>query len=171
MDRVSWEEFLHFEVVSTDTVHTEEDGFSSFLDIFWNVREIDLFKKVFDLLDLFVMAPLGHARRAEFLSLLDIPVLVDCLDVVWLVCRNSHFDDFFLRMLVHSFVKSSCVCFFLKLKFKTSIQLVQLLAFDAVLLLELLLSLDGLLRSSHHCVKASLIDLVEWVGFGFLLLA
>ena len=115
MDRVSWEEFLDFEVVSTDAVHTEEDGFPFFLDIFWNVRKIDLFKKVFDLLDLFVMASLGHARRAEFLSLLDIPVLVDCLDVVWLVCRNSHFDDFFFRMLVHSFVISSFVYFFLKL--------------------------------------------------------
>ena len=115
MDRVSWVEFLHFEVVSTDTVHTEEDVFSSFLDIFWNFREIDLFKKVFNLLDLYVMASLGHARRAEFLSLLDIPVLVDCLDVVWLVCLKSHFDDFFLRMLVHLFIKSSFVCFFLKL--------------------------------------------------------
>ena len=85
MDRVSWEQFLHFEVVSTDTVHTEEDGFSSFLDIFWNFREIDLFKKVFNLLNLYVMASLGHARRAEFLSLLDLSVLVDSHDVVRLI--------------------------------------------------------------------------------------
>ena len=115
MDRVSWEEFLHFEVVSTDTVHTEEDGFSSFLDIFWNFREIDLFKKVFNLLDLYVMASLGHARRAKFLSLLDIPVLIDSHDVIRLVCRKSHFDNFFLRMLEHLFIKSSFVCLFLKL--------------------------------------------------------
>ena len=115
MHRVSWEVFLDFEVVSTDAVHTEEDGFSFFLDIFWNVREIDLFKKVFNLLDLYVMASLGHARRAKFLSLLDIPVLIDSHDVIRLVCRKSHFDNFFLRMLEHLFIKSSFVCFFLKL--------------------------------------------------------
>ena len=115
MDRVTWEEFLDFEVVSTDAVHTEEDGFSFFLNIFWNVREIDLFKKVFNPLDLYVMASLGHARRAEFLSFLDISVLSDCHGVVRLVCRNSHFDNFFLRMLEHLFIKSSFVCFFLKL--------------------------------------------------------
>ena len=34
MDRVSWEVFLDFEVVSTDAVHTEKDGFPFFLDIF-----------------------------------------------------------------------------------------------------------------------------------------
>ena len=115
MDRVSWEQFLHFEVVSTDTVHTEEDSFSSFLDIFWNFREIDLFKKVFNLLDLYVMASLGHARRAEFLSLLDISVLSDCHSVVRLVCRKSHFDNFFTCLIIQFFVKSSFVCMLLNL--------------------------------------------------------
>ena len=115
MDRVSWEVFLHFEVVSTDTVHTEEDGFPFFLDNIWNVREIDLFKKVFNLLDLNVMASLSHARRAEFLSFLDISVLSDCHGVVGLVCRNSHFDNFFPRQIIQFFVKRSFVCLFLKL--------------------------------------------------------
>ena len=85
MHRVSREVFLDFEVVSTDAVHTEKDGFSFLLDIFWNTREIDLFKKVFNLLDFYVMASLGHARRAVFLSFLDISVLSDCHGVVRLV--------------------------------------------------------------------------------------